>query len=431
MRNEEESDPQAPNPAEPLPDKLVLVSPEQAVALKDRALWAGVLMLLTLVAYSMALQGKLGFVWDDARHVTENRSLRSAAGLRDIWITSLFPRAENVARVTPQYYPLTHTTYWLEYHLWGADPMGYHIVNVALHGIGAVLLWLILRQLSVPGAWLAAAIFAVHPVHAESVAWVSERKNVLSGVFFFGSILAYLRFAGVEGMRVPEETLAEGFRKRGIWYAVAGVLFICALLSKTVTCTMPVVALLLVWWKRRKLTLGDVLPVVPLLLIGLGLGVVTARLEQQRVGAVGADWNLSFVERCLVAGRALWFYGGKLLWPANLTFTYERWPISAAARWQYLFPAAVAGGAGCAVGGAAADRVWAAGGRADLHHRAVAGAGLRGCLSDALFVRGRPFSVHGQRGADRVVCQRPEPTRITDGSSRFACGRHASFSFAR
>ena len=138
---------------------------------------------LVLVVYVPALRG--GFSWDDDAYVTNNLTLRSVPGLSRIW---------GQLTATPQYYPLVFTSFWLEYHLWGLNPLGYHIVNVLLHALAAMLLWRVLVRLQLPGAWLAAGIFALHPVAVESVAWVTERKNVLSAVFYFAAALAYLRW---------------------------------------------------------------------------------------------------------------------------------------------------------------------------------------------------------------------------------------------
>src|SRR3990170_1792996 len=137
---------------------------------------AAALGILTLLAYLPAIGG--GFVWDDDSYVTRNTTLRSADGLRRIWFE---------LGAVPQYYPLVHTSFWVEYHLWGLNPRGYHLVNVLLHALNAVLVWLILRRLRVPGAWFAAAVFALHPVHVESAAWITERKNVLSAAFYLSA----------------------------------------------------------------------------------------------------------------------------------------------------------------------------------------------------------------------------------------------------
>jgi hypothetical protein len=181
---------------------------------RTRLAGLGVLLLaITVLAYLPALDAQ--FIWDDDNYVTANPTLWTPGGLWRIWFE---PGA------TPQYYPLTFTTFWVEYRLWQLDPFGYHLVNILLHGLSALLFWQVLRLLGLPGAWLAGAIFALHPMNVESVAWITERKNVLSGACYLGAALAYLRFSP------PQEEAAGG---RWGWYAVAIVWFICALLSKT------------------------------------------------------------------------------------------------------------------------------------------------------------------------------------------------------
>ena len=284
------------------------------------------LVLMTVVAYLPAFQA--GFIWDDDQHVTENLTLRTFSGLGQIW---------GQTSATPQYYPLVHTSFWLEYHLWELNPMGYHVDNVLLHALAAVLLWRALVRLRAPGAWLAAGIFALHPVTVESVAWVTERKNVLSAVFYFAAALAWWRWddPSAAGGRVP----GGGTRPTG-WYIIAFALFVAALLSKTVTCSLPAALLLVIWWKRGRLTAGDVLPLLPFFGVGAGLGLLTSWLERTHVGAAGPEWAFSFFDRCLIAGRALWFYAGELCWPVNLMFSYPRWEINAGVWWQWLYPAA-------------------------------------------------------------------------------------------
>jgi hypothetical protein len=285
--------------------------------------WASVMVLLVVIGYIPALAG--GFVWDDDNYITDNPALRSLAGLAQIWFQ---PHS------TPQYYPLVFSTFWLEYRLWGLNPAGYHAVNVLLQAANGLLLWILLKRLGVPGAWLAAAVFAVHPVHVESVAWVTERKNVLSGLFYLGAAICLLRVISVEDDGVD----APG---RWRWYAAALVLFLCALLSKTVTCSLPAAMVLVVWWKRGRIRGRVAAVLIPLFLLGLAFGLWTAWLERHHVGAEGSEWQLTLVESVLVAGRALWFYAGKLVCPTELTFTYPHWDINARLWWQYAHPLGV------------------------------------------------------------------------------------------
>ncbi|HUJ10335.1 MAG TPA: tetratricopeptide repeat protein [Verrucomicrobiae bacterium] len=289
-----------------------------------RPVWAGAVLLVVLtgVAYLPALRG--GFIWDDDGHVTENPTLRSFEGLGDIWVR---PGS------TQQYYPLVFTSFWMEYQLWKLQPFGYHLVNVLLHALNAVLLWRLLRRLRIPGAWWAAAVFAVHPVTVESVAWITERKNVLSSTFYLLAALAYLRFRPLTGREA-------GRMWNWRWYPWVLVLFLFALLSKTVTCSLPAVLVLLTWWKLGRLEKRDGQVLAPLFILGLILGFLTIWMEKHEIGAKGPDWELTIIQRCLIAGRALWFYAGKLFWPHDLMFIYPRWRVDAGVAWPYLFPLA-------------------------------------------------------------------------------------------
>ena len=289
----------------------------------------GLIVLLVVLAYLPALRG--GFIWDDDSYVTQNPALHNGEGLRQIWFT---PGA------TPQYYPLSFTSFWVDYHLWKLNPLGYHLINLLLHAINAILLWTILRQLRVRGAWLAAAIFAVHPVNVESVAWITERKNVLAGFFYLSSALACLRFwlpnlaADSRTGRGPQTTAAG----LGDWkfYWLALLLYLCALLAKTATIALPVAVFLVVWWKRGKVGRRELFPLAPFLAVGLAMGLFTVWVEKHFVHAAGSGWAFSFPERGLIAGRAVWFYLGKLVWPHPLMFIYPRWEIHAARPLAYL-----------------------------------------------------------------------------------------------
>jgi Flp pilus assembly protein TadD len=275
---------------------------------------AAAIVVLTVLAYWPAFGN--GFIWDDDAYVTDNMTLRSFDGLERIWLER---------GAVPQYYPLTHTTFWIEYQLWGNWAAGYHTVNILLHALAAVLLWRLLLRLEVRGAWLIAAIFALHPVMVESVAWITERKNVLSGVLALAALIAYWRFKpGGEGRR---------------FYALSLLCFIGALLSKSVTVTLGPVILLLTWWKSGRITKRDIALTLPMFAIGLVASLNTIWMERHVVGAQGELFNLGFPDRILIAGRALWFYAGKMVWPHNLTFIYPRWTIDPALWWQWLYPA--------------------------------------------------------------------------------------------
>jgi tetratricopeptide (TPR) repeat protein len=273
------------------------------------------LAVVTLIAYQPVWHA--GFIWDDEAHVTRPE-LRSLYGLTRIW-TQL--------GATQQYYPLVHSVFWVEHKLWGDSPLGYHLINVLLHVCSALLLVKILRQLKIPGAWLAAALFALYPVEVESVAWVSELKNTLSGVFYLGAALAYLGFDR---------------NRSGRNYAVALGLFLLGLMSKTVIASLPAALLVVFWWQRGRLFWKrDVLPLIPFFIAGMGAGLLTAWVERKLLHAEGAEFNFSIIARFLIAGRDIWFYLGKIIWPVDLAFFYPRWNVSPAVWWQYLFPAAV------------------------------------------------------------------------------------------
>ncbi len=252
-------------------------------------------------------------------HVTRPE-LQSLHGLWRIWFD---------LPATQQYYPLLHSAFWLEHRIWGDAVLGYHLTNVLLHTASACLLAMILRRLSVPGAWLAGFVFALHPVCVEAVAWVSEQKSTLSGFFYLASALVYLHF--------------DRTRRKPLYFLALG-LFVLALMSKTVTATLPAALLVIFWWKRGRLDWRrDVLPLVPWLAAGVSAGL-TAWVESARklIGAQGSRYALTFLQRLLLAGRVPWFYVWKAIWPADLMFIYPHWKIDSGDVSQYFFPALLA-----------------------------------------------------------------------------------------
>ncbi|MEO8903174.1 MAG: tetratricopeptide repeat protein [Polyangiaceae bacterium] len=323
-------------------------SGERSSNARQRPLWMSILrdgsiVLMVLLVYLPAIRG--GFVWDDDSWTTKIADLlRDSSGLRSIWLR---PTA------LQQYYPLSGTTFWLDHQLWGFRPLPYHLENVLLHALAALLFGRSLRRLAIPGAWLASAMFALHPVMVESAAWIAERKNVLSLPLCLGALLAYLDFErrrrGTVGGGLPEPPAASSAARprtgyASLSYVLACLLFLAALLAKTTACFFPAAILLLAWWRRGALRWRqDVLPTLPFFVLGIGMCALTAWLEKAHVGAHGADYALTVSERCLIAGRAFWFYLGKLVFPANLCFVYPRWQADAGVWWQWLYPVAALG----------------------------------------------------------------------------------------
>ena len=319
-----------------------------------RAWWPGAaLIALVVIAYAPAFRA--GWVLDDEAYVTNNPRLRSASGLGQIWLHPLEQSS------LPDRYALLYTMFWVEYHLWGAPAAGFHAVNIALHAGCCVLLWRVLTRLAVPGAWLAAAIFAVHPVGVESVAWVTEGKNTLSMLFGLASVLCYLRFEMFEGpisqlpLGEPHHlATASPFRpgplsatavlrpegegaRKWRYYALSLAFFAAALLSKTQIVGLPVVLLAIYWWKRGRLDWQLMKPLMPFFGLAAAFAALTIYIETQLNGASGEAYSLSIAARLLVAAQAVWFYVGKLIWPHPLTFIYPRWAIDTAAWLPYVF----------------------------------------------------------------------------------------------
>ena len=275
-----------------------------------------VLVGVTVLTYQPAWNGTP--LLDDADHLITYPELRSFRGLISLWIAP---------PPTHQYHPLLDTVFWIGDKLWGQSMLGYHLVSISLHAVSALLLLRILRRFEIPGAWIAAAIFALHPVQVESVAWIVELKNTLSGIFFFGCILTYLNF--------------DENHNRTRSYIIVLVLFSLGMMAKPILATLPAVILIVLWWKRGKLEWKtDVPPLVPFIVLGIIAGLFSVWMERDFSGAEREIALLSITQRLLVAGRAFWFYVDKIFWPSNLCFMYPRWKVNSSEWWQYLFPVA-------------------------------------------------------------------------------------------
>ena len=270
-------------------------------------LLATAIVAVTLVVYIPAMSGEP--VWDDLKFLTKSpqepvgRLVQADDGLYRIWFTG----------ETSDYWPLTETTFWLEWRLWGMDTTGYHVVNILLHAVAAVLVWRILKRLGIPGAPLAGMIFAVHPVCVASVAWIIERKNTLSMVFYLLTVLAYLHH-----------------QRRGAarWYLLALAAFALALLSKTSVVMLPVVLLGITWWQRGRITVKDMLLSVPFFALSLGMSVATLCFQRPQIIADWADLQPGgLAARLANAGWVVGFYLYKAAVPTKLSIIYHKWPV--------------------------------------------------------------------------------------------------------
>ncbi len=295
---------------------------EQINPKKAQLLGIFAIVLLTALSYIPAMQA--GFIWDDDVYVTKNPLVLLPGGFKKIWFSLDSPS---------QYFPLVYSMFRLEYVIWGLNPVGYHLVNIILHITNALLVWFVLSRLKIRGAWLAAAIWAVHPVNVESVAWITERKNTLSTFFYLLAVVGWIKF-------VDEET------KRAWRYYFLSLGFgVLALFAKTTTCTLPA-ALFIICWLRRNGALagikqhrfgaeqpaignhkqvncgstngslmGRAIQLLPFLAAGFAMSLVSIWWERHHQGTTGSEFAFTPIERILIASRAIWFYFGKLVFP--------------------------------------------------------------------------------------------------------------------
>src|SRR5262249_612306 len=264
-----------------------------------------------------------GFIWDDESHLIQNLCVIGPFGLKEIWTT-----AQAV------YYPLVLTTFWTLHKFVGLNPFPYHLLNVLLHAVSAVLLWRILQLLKVRGAWLGAALWALHPVMVQSVAWLTELKNTQSCLFYLLSVLFFFKWENQGGpvSRPPQRT---GDR-RSLVFALSLLCFILATLSKPSVVMLPLVLALCVWWMRGKIRWRDTLAFAPFALISVVASAWTIWEQRVHARAVGLDWAQTFPERLIIAGKAIWFYLAKLVWPHPLIFIYPRWDVHSSKLVAYL-----------------------------------------------------------------------------------------------
>jgi protein O-mannosyl-transferase len=280
-----------------------------------------------LLTYFPSLNG--GFIWDDNDlYITKNQILKASDGLYRFCCTT-----EPV-----EYHPVTNTTFWIEWRLWGMNSTGYHVTNLILHIVESLLIWIILRKLSIPGAFLAAMIFAVHPVNVESAAWIAERKDMMAMLFFLLSILCYLKHFSSSCDENPQRSrhtlcsdLVHGVCGLHIdrWYWLSLGAFVSAMLSKGSVAMLPMILLGITWWLRTEPSVSkwDLARIAPFLAVAVILTPVHVWFQTHVLGEVIRSAN--FIERLLGAGGVVWFYLYKAVLPINLAFVYPQWRIEA------------------------------------------------------------------------------------------------------
>ncbi|HZZ30333.1 MAG TPA: tetratricopeptide repeat protein [Pirellulales bacterium] len=271
-----------------------------------------------LVAYWPARHGD--FVLDDDLLLTHNSIIQSPNGLYRFWFS----------KQPADYWPVTNSTLWLEWRLWGMNPTGYHLTNLLLHMIDSLLVWLVLKRLGIPGAFLAGLLFAVHPVNVESVAWIAQRKNVLALMFGLLSLLLWLAAERKFASNTSTTNAVQHAVPRGAfgrWYGMSLGAFVLAMLSKGSVAIFPIVLLLLTWWRHGRVKLQDLLCSAPFFAVSAVLSWVDIWFQRQGSGEIIRDVN--FWQRMCGAGAAVWFYLGKALLPIRLSFVYPAWNIQA------------------------------------------------------------------------------------------------------
>ncbi len=288
----------------------------------------GMFVLCLVVYYPLHAAG---FIWDDGYWILSNPTMHHWRDIPVIWFNPM---------AFMQYYPLSVTAYFLQYQLWGANPLGYHVVSVILQVICALFLWRILLQLRLRAAWLAAAIFAINPLVVESVAWVVEQKNLISGICVLATVWAWIRFASLDRPDDVVEYAEPVYHWK--FYALAAVFYFLAVCAKTFVCALPAAILVLTWWKLGRVTRKHLLASVPFFIITAGAGWMAAWRERYGAGAHGKAYHFSVFQHLVIAGKDIWFYAGKLFWPHPILMVYPRWHVHGFTTLDILYPIAAA-----------------------------------------------------------------------------------------
>jgi len=310
-----------------------------------RALWISIL-LLALVVWGFLPSLFHGFVnFDDNVYVYENLHVRR--GLTWLGVQWAFTNLDAAF-----WHPLTWLSLMADNQIYGLRPWGYHLTSLLLHGANTVLLFLLLQRMT-NACWrsaLVAVLFGLHPLHVESVAWVAERKDVLSTLFWMLTMLMYVRYAEHSGVQSAGSPLATSrvTRRAPLYYALALAFFIGGLMSKTMVVTLPLVLLLLDWWPLQRAELrtqgswrkGRVKMIgekIPFFAAAVVFGVITIH-GQNKLGTLPTIIELSILRRLQSAVFAYWGYLSQLCWPVDLAIFYP-YPAAVSA-WRLALGAA-------------------------------------------------------------------------------------------
>ena len=298
--------------------------------------WLGLTLLacLAILSFLPSLGGQ--FIWDD-EIITESQAANGLEGLRNIWSlntagekehrlehlgTLWFLRNDNGREL--HFWPITYMSFWIEDQLWGIGNTGaHHAVNLLLHAINSLIAWRLLAAIGVPGAFFAAALFAVHPVHAESVAWISGRKDLLAALFYMLSAGLWFRHRDAD---------STGHRTGLLLLSLS--LYLLAMLSKTTAVTLPAVLFIVIWWKQGRITGRDMTGLAPLLAIGLAWGILDTLIAAPTTYKI--DLGFEPIDRIVLMAKAFGIYASLAVLPFDLALLYPRWSVDGSSAVQWL-----------------------------------------------------------------------------------------------
>ncbi|MFV1994699.1 MAG: tetratricopeptide repeat protein [Verrucomicrobiales bacterium] len=269
------------------------------------------LVLVVVIAYTPAIRAD--FVWDDNEHVVADELLAADDGLFRIWLKP--------DHSVWNYWPLSRSTFWIERRIWGVNATVSHSINILLHAAAAVILFLGARRFALPSPWLIGGLFALHPIFVESTAWVTERTNALSAIFYLLSIWCYLAFEG---------------NRRWRCYGLSLFLFLLALLGKSSTIMLPVILIIAKLAQRRPFEKRDLVQLAPFFLLSLLAAGGAIWFEEHVIGSSGPLFSRSLAEKFVVAGRIPFFYLLKILFPHPMIFMYPRWEMNGRIPLEFL-----------------------------------------------------------------------------------------------